>query len=86
MELQEKFEQAVLKSKSFTKKPSNDTLLQLYALYKQATQGDVSGSKPGMFDLVGKYKYEAWEKLKGLDTQTAQQQYIDLIDTLAGEQ
>ena len=86
MELQEQFEKAVQQSKTFTKKPSNDILLKLYALYKQASQGDVSGKKPGMFDMVGKYKYEAWEKLKGMDQENAQKEYIEIINSLAEQE
>lgn len=83
MNLQEKFDQAVQNSKTLSQKPSNEVLLQIYALYKQATMGDVSGKKPGMFDLVGKYKYEAWEKLKGTSQESAQAQYVELIDSLS---
>ena len=57
--------------------PGNDAKLTLYALYKQATVGDVSGKKPGMFDMVGRAKYEAWSKVSGLTTDEAKQRYID---------
>lgn len=61
---------------------SNETKLQLYALFKQASSGDVSGSKPGMMDFVGRAKYNAWEELKGTSSDEAMQQYIDLIESL----
>src|SRR3954453_6619597 len=61
---------------------SNDTMLELYALYKQATSGDVSGSKPGMLDLRGRAKYEAWSKRKGTAREAAMQTYITLVESL----
>lgn len=57
----------------------NDTLLELYALYKQATTGDVAGSRPGMMDLKGRAKYDAWSKRKGMTKDAAMQAYIDLV-------
>ena len=85
MELQEKFEQAVANSKQLTERPSNETLLQLYSLYKQATEGDNSQEAPSNpFDFVAKAKYEAWTSLKGKTRETAMQEYIDLIAKLKG--
>ncbi len=86
MSLQEQLDVAVKKSKELTKRPSNDTLLQLYSFYKQATQGDVSGKRPGMFDMVKRAKYDAWGKLKGTDKDSAAQKYIDLIDKLHSQE
>lgn len=60
--------------------PSNDTKLKFYALYKQATEGDVKGKKPGMLDVVGRAKFNAWEKLKGKSSEEAMQEYIDLLE------
>jgi acyl-CoA-binding protein len=79
-----KFEQAALDIKELAERPDNDTLLQLYALYKQGSEGDVSGERPGFFDFVAAAKYEAWEKLAGMDQDTAMQQYIDLVEQLSG--
>lgn len=62
--------------------PDNQTKLKLYALFKQASQGDVSGAKPGMFDFVGGAKYEAWEALKGTTQDAARQDYISLVEEL----
>ncbi len=76
------FNQAVEKSKSITERPSNDVLLTLYALYKQVTEGDVSGSRPGGFDFKGAAKYDAWAKFKGVTNEQAAQQYIDLVNSL----
>jgi acyl-CoA-binding protein len=80
-ELQERFDAAVAKSKSLPAQ-SNDSLLKLYALYKQATSGDVSGKKPGRLDLKGRAKYEAWEGRKGTSRDDAMTQYIALVDRL----
>ncbi|GAA3924767.1 acyl-CoA-binding protein [Litoribacillus peritrichatus] len=63
-------------------KPSNDLKLELYALYKQAAEGDVNGKKPGMTDFVGRAKWNAWEKLKGQSSDQAMQTYIDRIEEL----
>ena len=79
------FEQAAEAAKSLPEKPDNDTLLKLYALYKQGTAGDVAGDKPGFFDFVGLAKYEAWEKLQGTSTEDAQNQYVALVSELGGD-
>ena len=84
-EINSLFEQAIVASKSLAERPDNDTLLQLYALYKQGSSGDVSGDKPGFFDFVATAKYEAWEKIKGLSSDDAMQQYIDLVKKLGGK-
>lgn len=68
--------------KGLSSDPGNDVKLQLYALYKQATSGDVSGKKPGFTDFVGKAKYEAWSKLQGTSQDDAKQRYIDVAATL----
>ncbi|MGH8032227.1 MAG: acyl-CoA-binding protein [Luteimonas sp.] len=77
------FEQAKQAVQGLSERPDNDTLLRLYALYKQGADGDVSGNKPGFFDFVGTAKYDAWAKLKGTAPDAAKQQYIDLVNTLA---
>ncbi len=85
MELKELFEQAIINSKSLTAKPDNETLLKLYSLFKQGTEGDNCDSGPAnMFDFVAKFKHEAWAKLKGLSKEEAMQQYIDLVAQLKG--
>lgn len=85
MELQEIFQQAVANSKLLASKPDNETLLKLYSLYKQATEGDNTESGPSNpFDFVAKFKHEAWAKLKGLTQNDAMQQYIDLVNQLKG--
>jgi len=80
--MREAFESAVARSKEFTKRPSNEELLQLYALYKQATEGDVNGERPGGFDFKAIAKFDAWEELKGKTTEQAEKEYIQLVDTL----
>lgn len=76
------FESAVAKSKDFTRRPSNEELLQLYALYKQATAGDVHGEKPGGFDFKAMAKFAAWEEMKGKSSEETMQEYISLVDKL----
>jgi len=82
MELKETFEQAVADSKTIPSRPDNETLLRLYSLYKQATEGDINTEPPGMFDFVAKAKYDAWTKLKGLTAEDAMQQYIAVVEEL----
>lgn len=82
MTLQEKFEKAVLESKQLSKKPSNEVLLKIYSLYKQATQGDVKGEKPNGFDFINIAKYKAWEDLLGKKSEESMQEYVDLINSL----
>ena len=81
-DLTARFEQAVAESKQLPEKPDNMTLLKIYALYKQASAGDVEGKRPGFTDMVGRAKYDAWAELKGKSTDEAMQEYIDLIDSL----
>ena len=83
-DLQASFEQAKQDVQGLSERPDNDTLLRLYALYKQGADGDVKGDKPGFFDFVGTAKYEAWAKLKGTGQEEAKQQYIDLVAKLRG--
>ena len=83
MDLKEKFEASQAKAKSLTKKPSNDDLLALYSLFKQATEGDVKGERPSGFDFVGGAKFDAWEKRSGMSADEAMQAYVDLVDELA---
>lgn len=85
MELKEQFEQATAESKSLAEKPSNDTLLQLYSLYKQGSIGDVNTEPPSNpFDFVNKAKYEAWLAMKGKSMDDAMKEYIELIGKLKG--
>ena len=83
-DLTSKFEDAAKKAMNLPERPDNDTLLKLYALYKQGSAGDVSGPKPGFFDFVGTAKYEAWAKLKGTRQEEAMQKYVDLVGKLGG--
>ena len=81
----EEFQAAAEAATRLPSKPDNDTLLRLYALYKQATDGDVSGEKPGFFDFVGVAKYEAWQKLEGTPQESAREEYVSLVRELGGE-
>ena len=76
------FDKAVTESKQLPEKPDNMTLLQIYSLYKQATEGDVEGKRPGFTDMVGRAKYDAWAGVKGKSKDEAMQEYIDLIESL----
>ncbi|MDO7875834.1 acyl-CoA-binding protein [Hymenobacter sp. ASUV-10] len=80
----EDFEAAAQRAQQLPTKPSNMVLLQLYALYKQATEGDVSGDRPGGFDFKAIAKYDAWTSLKGTSQDDARQQYVELVSELAG--
>ena len=82
MELKENFEQAVADSKQLSSRPDNEILLQLYSLYKQASEGDINSDPPGMFDFVAKAKFDAWTKLKGMSADDAMQQYIAVVEGL----
>ncbi len=83
-DLKTKFDEAVdyVQTSDSEFKPSNEFKLEMYALFKQATDGDVSGKKPGMLDMVGRAKYAAWEALKGTSSEEAMQKYIDKVSNL----
>lgn len=83
-ELKKQFEAAVADSKKLAERPSNDILLQLYALYKQGTDGDVEGKRPGFTDMVGRAKYDAWAAIKGTSAEDAMRRYVDLVTSLKG--
>lgn len=76
------FQRAAEGVKHLPERPDNDTLLKLYALYKQATDGDANGPKPGFFDFVNTAKYEAWARLRGMRADEARQKYISLVHAL----
>jgi diazepam-binding inhibitor (GABA receptor modulator, acyl-CoA-binding protein) len=76
------FDKAVADSKTLPEKPDNATLLQLYALYKQATEGDVEGKRPGFTDMVGRAKWDAWNAIKGKGRDEAMSEYVDLVESL----
>ncbi|WP_290872585.1 acyl-CoA-binding protein [Aquabacterium sp.] len=81
-DLKARFEQALADSKQLPAKPDNQTLLQIYSLFKQGSVGDATGERPGMMDFVGRAKFDAWAALKGKGQDAAQQAYIDLIESL----
>jgi diazepam-binding inhibitor (GABA receptor modulator, acyl-CoA-binding protein) len=85
MELKEQFEKAVADSKNLAAKPGNETLLQLYSLYKQSAEGDINTEAPANpFDFVAKAKYQAWEALKGKTREAAMEEYVALVQKLKG--
>jgi diazepam-binding inhibitor (GABA receptor modulator, acyl-CoA-binding protein) len=83
-ELKQRFEQTVARVRGLPAdgpfKPSNEFKLKMYALYRQATDGDVHGKRPGMLDLVGRFKYDAWASLKGLAPDEAMRRYIKEVE------
>ncbi len=81
----DQFKDAKSRVEKLSARPSNDQLLDLYAFYKQATEGDVAGDRPGMFDLKGRAKYDAWAKRKGVSKDEAMKKYVALVDALEAE-
>jgi diazepam-binding inhibitor (GABA receptor modulating acyl-CoA-binding protein) len=81
-DLKAQFDQAQKDVKTLTKRPDNNEMLMLYAHYKQAAEGDVQGSRPGMLDMVGRAKYDAWAKLKGVKPDDAMKKYVDKVQSL----
>jgi diazepam-binding inhibitor (GABA receptor modulator, acyl-CoA-binding protein) len=81
-DLKAQFDKAVADSKNLPEKPDNATLLQIYALYKQATAGDVDGKRPGFTDMVGRAKWDAWNEIKGKSDKEAMGEYVELIESL----
>ena len=83
MDLPDQFTSAVTRSRELTSRPSNEDLLLLYALYKQATEGDVTGDRPGGFDFKAIAKYDAWAEIKGKSKEEAMKEYIGVVERLA---
>jgi acyl-CoA-binding protein len=81
-DLKAQFEQAAQAVQQLPQRPDNNTLLQLYALYKQASAGDVTGARPGILDMTGRLKYDTWAKLKGTSSEQAMNDYIALVQKL----
>ena len=84
--LEEQFKAAVKDSKNLKAKPDNDTLLEIYSYYKQSTEGDVTGKRPGPFDFVARAKYDAWEARKGQSQEVAMKAYVKLIHHLKAQE
>ena len=85
MDLKEKFEKASEQVMNLDERPSNEELLKLYAFYKQGTEGDVSGKRPGMMNLKGRAKFDAWAKIEGMSSDEAMKGYVDLVESLLGK-
>ena len=83
--LSDQFQSAVSRSRELPSRPSNEDLLSLYALYKQATEGDVTGERPGGFDFKAIAKYDAWAEVKGKSKEDAMREYVALVDRLSAE-
>jgi acyl-CoA-binding protein len=84
MALQDEFKSAQERVKTLSQRPSNETLLELYSLFKQGTEGDVQGKRPGLLDLKGRAKFDAWSGRKGMPRDAAMQQYVALVNRLMG--
>jgi diazepam-binding inhibitor (GABA receptor modulator, acyl-CoA-binding protein) len=82
MTTDEAFQSAQARVQKLKSRPSNDDLLKIYALFKQATEGDVQGKRPGMLDVKGRAKYDAWAKVKGTSADDAKSRYVELVDRL----
>ena len=82
MDTKEAFEKAVSRSRTLPQKPSNDELLKLYGLFKQGSEGDNHGERPGGFDFKGAAKYDAWKDLEGTEEDAARSEYVILVDSL----
>ena len=83
-DLESRFQQAVADSKTLPERPDNATMLKLYALFKQSTEGDVDGKRPGFTDMIGRAKWDAWNEIKGSSRDDAMQQYVSLVEDLKG--
>ena len=81
-DLKAQFQQAIKDVETLTKRPSNEEFLFLYAHFKQANGGDCKGDRPGMLDMVGRAKYDAWAKLKGIKPDDAMKRYVDKVGAL----
>ncbi len=85
-DLQARFAQAQQDVNGLAERPDNETMLKLYALYKQATQGDATGERPCSFDFVGGAKFDAWSAIRGTTAEGSMQQYIELVASLRRDQ
>jgi len=85
MNLDDNFKSAADRATKLPKRPPNDILLQLYALYKQCNEGDVTGDRPGFADFEGRAKFDAWNKIKGKSNDEAKQEYISIVEKLEQE-
>ena len=81
-QLKAQFKKASEEVQGIGTRPSNDMLLKLYALFKQATEGDVQGDRPGMMDFKGRAKFDAWAAIEGMSAEDAMQEYVDLVESL----
>ena len=86
MALDDEFKSAAERVTQLTKRPPNDIMLQLYALYKQANEGDVTGERPGFADFEGRAKFDSWNKLQGKSLEDAKQEYVALVEQLEQEE
>jgi acyl-CoA-binding protein len=81
-DLKDQFDDAADRAQDLSERPSNDDLLELYSLFKQATEGDVTGKRPGMTKFKERAKYDAWKKKAGMDQDEAMRKYVSLVERL----
>jgi acyl-CoA-binding protein len=81
-DIDKKFEAAAKDIQTLSKRPDDEDMLRLYALYKQGTEGDVTGDRPGMLAVKDRAKYDAWARVKGTDSAKAREQYVKLVERL----
>ncbi|HET9693321.1 MAG TPA: acyl-CoA-binding protein [Steroidobacteraceae bacterium] len=81
-EIDKKFEAAAKDIQTLTKRPDDEDMLRLYALYKQGTEGDVQGERPSAFSIKDRAKYDAWARVKGTESTKAREQYVKLVERL----
>lgn len=84
-DLKQRFEAAAADAKNLAQRPNNDDMLDLYALFKQGSEGDVTGDRPGLLDFVGGAKHDAWSKVKGMTPEEAMQRYVEKVTGLKGD-
>lgn len=85
MDLDDDFKSAAERVTKLSKRPPNDIMLQLYALYKQGNNGDVTGERPGFADFEGRAKFDSWNKIQGKSMEDAKNEYIALVEQLEKE-
>jgi len=81
-DLKSQFDAAAADVQKLSKRPDAEDMLRLYATFKQASVGDVTGERPGAFDFTNRAKYDAWAKLKGTDSTQAMGDYVKLVERL----
>ena len=85
MSLDDQFQTALDNVKTLPSTPSNESLLELYGLFKQATTGDAQGKRPGMFSMEARAKWDAWNGRKGMSKDQAMDKYVATVERLEAD-